>query len=75
MSYISLSDKDRKEMMAKIGITSLTELFRSVPKDILLKRELNVPPPMTEPELIQLFEKITQKNKYQNFLSFLGAGA
>jgi len=75
MSYISLSEKDRKEMMAKIGISSLAELFRSIPKDIMLKRELNVPSPMTELELIQLFEKITQKNKYQNFLSFLGAGA
>jgi len=75
MSYISLSDKDRKEMMAKIGISSLAELFRSIPKDIMLKRELNVPSPMTELELIQLFEKITQKNKYHNFLSFLGAGA
>jgi glycine dehydrogenase subunit 1 len=75
MSYISLSDKDKKEMMAKVGISSLAELFRSIPKDIMLKRELNVPSPMTELELIQLFEKIAQKNKYQNFLSFLGAGA
>jgi len=75
MSYISLSDKDRKEMMAKIGISSLDELFSTIPKDIMLKRELNVPSPMTELELIQFFERITQKNKYQNFLSFLGAGA
>jgi glycine dehydrogenase subunit 1 len=75
MSYISLSDKDKKEMMAKIGISSLGELFGSIPKDIMLKRELNVPSPMTELELIQLFERITRKNKYQDFLSFLGAGA
>ncbi len=75
MSYISLSDKDRKEMMAKIGISSLDELFSTIPKDIMLKRELNVPSPMTELELIQLFEEITQKNNYQNYLSFLGAGA
>jgi glycine dehydrogenase subunit 1 len=75
MSYISLSDKDRKEMMAKIGISSLDELFSTIPKDIMLKRELNVPSPMTELELIQVFEKITQKNNYQNYLSFLGAGA
>jgi glycine dehydrogenase subunit 1 len=75
MSYISLSDKDKKEMMAKIGISSLDELFRTIPKDIMLKRELNVPSPMTELELIQLFEKIAQKNRHQNFHSFLGAGA
>jgi glycine dehydrogenase subunit 1 len=75
MSYISLSDKDKKEMMTRVDISSLAELFRSIPKDIMLKRELNVPSPMTELELIQLFEKIAKKNKYQNFLSFLGAGA
>ncbi len=62
-------------MMAKIGISSLDELFSTIPKDIMLKRELNVPSPMTELELIQLFEKITQKNNYHNYLSFLGAGA
>ena len=62
-------------MMAQIGISSLAELFRSIPKDIMLKRDLNVPPSMTELELTGLFERIIQKNKYKNFLSFLGAGA
>jgi glycine dehydrogenase subunit 1 len=75
MSYISLSDKDKKDMMAKIGISSLAELFRTIPKDIMLKRKLNVTPPMTELELIQLFERIARKNKYHHYLSFLGAGA
>ncbi len=75
MSYISLSERDKKEMMARIGISSLDELFRTIPEDIRLKRELNVPSPLTELELIQLFERIAQKNKYKNFLSFLGAGA
>jgi glycine dehydrogenase subunit 1 len=75
MSYISLSDKDKKDMMAKIGISSFAELFRTIPKDIMLKRKLNVTPPMTELELIQLFERIARKNKYHHYLSFLGAGA
>jgi glycine dehydrogenase subunit 1 len=75
MSYISLSDKDRKEMMSRIGISSVEELFETIPKDIKLKRELNVPSAFTEIELIQHFEKIAQKNRYREFLSFLGAGA
>lgn len=75
MSYISLSDKDRKEMMARIGISSVDELFQTIPEDIRLKRELNVPSPLTEIELIHRFEKLAQQNKYKDFLSFLGAGA
>ena len=75
MSYISLSDKDRKEMMARIGISSLDELFQTIPGDIRLKRELNVPSPLTEIELIHRFEKLALQNKYKDFLSFLGAGA
>lgn len=75
MSYISLSDKDRKEMMARIGISSVDELFQTIPGDIRLKRELNVPSPLTEIELIHRFEKLAQQNKYKDFISFLGAGA
>ncbi|GAJ10682.1 unnamed protein product, partial [marine sediment metagenome] len=75
MSYISLSDKDKKEMMAIIGISSMEELFRTIPENIKLKRELKVPSPLTEIELIQHFERIAQQNKYSDFLSFLGAGA
>jgi glycine dehydrogenase subunit 1 len=75
MSYISLSDKDKIEMMSRIGISSVEELFETIPKDIRLKRELNVPSPLTEIELIHRFEKLAQENKYKEFLSFLGAGA
>ncbi len=75
MSYISLSDKDKKEMMARLGISSVDELFLAIPENIRLKRELSVPSSLTEIELIQRFEKIAQGNRYKDFLSFLGAGA
>lgn len=75
MSYISLSERDKKEMMARIGISSMEELFRTIPEDIRMKRELNVPSPLTELELSHHFEKIAQQNKCPDFLSFLGAGA
>ena len=75
MSYISLSDKDKKEMMARIGITSVDELFRTIPQNIRLKRKLEVPSPLTEVELIRRFEEIGAQNKYRNCISFLGAGA
>jgi glycine dehydrogenase subunit 1 len=75
MSYTSLSDKDKKEMLERIGISSATELFRTIPEEIRLKKKLNLPSPLTETELVRHFEKIAQKNTYSDYLSFLGAGA
>jgi len=75
MSYISLSDKDKKEMLDRIGIKSLHELFKSIPEEIRLDRKLRVPEAHTEPELIKRFKSLSEKNTYQGFLSFLGAGA
>jgi len=75
MGYISLSDKDKKEMMDRIGISSLADLFRTIPEDVKLKGELKLPSPLSEVELVSRFEEFAEKNKYRNFLSFLGAGA
>lgn len=75
MSYISLSDKDRKEMLAKIGISDVEDLFSSIPENIRLNRALNLPEAMTEPELKAHFDSLALGNKSGNFLSFLGAGA
>lgn len=75
MSYTSLSQKDMKEMLTKIGISSIQELFNSIPRDLILKEALNVPDRLAEPELIRHFEAITRKNSFHKFLSFLGGGA
>ena len=58
MSYISLSNDDIKEMLAKVGITSLEELFSSIPKNIKLNRSLDVPGPLSEAEVMAYFEKL-----------------
>jgi glycine dehydrogenase subunit 1 len=75
MSYISLSQKDKKEMLARIGISSIEELFRSIPDDLMIKKDLDVPDSMTEPELSRWMDEIVCQNSYHEFLSFLGAGA
>ena len=75
MSYIPLSNKDKKEMLAKIGVSSPEELFRSIPENLKLNRKLNLPSSLTESELIHYFDSLEKKNNYTKFLSFLGAGA
>ena len=40
MSYVSLTDADREEMLAAIGVDSVDELFRDIPHGVRLGREL-----------------------------------
>jgi len=75
MSYISLSDKDKKEMLARIGVGSTAELFGCIPESIRLKRDLDLPAAQSEIELVRMLEEIGRKNAYPRLLSFLGGGA
>jgi glycine dehydrogenase subunit 1 len=75
MSYISLSDQDKKEMLGRAGVSSLEDLFSSLPEDIRLRRPLDVPAGLTEPELLSFLEGIAGRSAYGRCLSFLGAGA
>jgi len=75
MSYISLSEKDRQEMLARIGVRSADELFGGVPANVRLKRDLKVPGPLAELALVRRMEGLAAKNASNRFLSFLGGGA
>jgi glycine dehydrogenase subunit 1 len=75
MSYVSLSDQDKKEMLDRIGVSSPEDLFCCFPEDIRLKRGLHLPAAMPEPELLRHFEALAAKNVYTKCLSFLGAGS
>jgi glycine dehydrogenase subunit 1 len=73
--YLSLTDSDREEMLAAIGVSSLDELFEQIPADVRLTRELDVPRALTELELIRHLEELAAKNAHTGVeLSFLGAG-
>ena len=75
MSYISLSDKDKKDMLARTGAGSIGDLFCCIPEAIRLKRDLSLPAAQSEIELVRTIEAIGRKNDYGAHLSFLGGGA
>ncbi|MGH3134168.1 MAG: aminomethyl-transferring glycine dehydrogenase subunit GcvPA [Gaiellaceae bacterium] len=75
MSYLSLTDADREEMLAAIGVSSVEELFEQVPPGVRLDRELDVPPALGELELARHIEELAARNvSTSDELSFLGAG-
>ncbi|MSO96361.1 MAG: aminomethyl-transferring glycine dehydrogenase subunit GcvPA [Thermoleophilia bacterium] len=73
--YLSLTDRDRDEMLAAIGVDSIDDLFEQIPESVRFTGELDVPPALTELELIRHLETLAAKNAHTGVeLSFLGAG-
>ena len=75
MSYLSLTDDDRADMLAAIGVSSIDDLFEQIPPGVRFDRELDVPPALTELELVTAISDLAAKNAHSGVeLSFLGAG-
>jgi glycine dehydrogenase subunit 1 len=73
--YLSLTDADRAEMLAAIGVASIDELFEQIPPAVRFGRELDVPPALGEPELMRHLEELAARNVHAGTeLSFVGAG-
>jgi glycine cleavage system P protein (glycine dehydrogenase) subunit 1 len=75
VSDLSLTDADREQMLAAIGVDSVDELFRDIPTGVRLGRELELEPALSEPELVAHLEELAGRNfDTRRELSFLGAG-
>jgi glycine dehydrogenase subunit 1 len=73
VSYVSLTDADREAMLAAIGVESLKDLFADIPPAVRFRRELDVPPALSEAELSRHVEELARRNRIDD-VSFLGAG-
>jgi len=73
MSYICNTPDDVREMLASIGVGSVDELFADIPASILLKRPLDLPAALSEPEVWALAGEIAGGNRQMP--SFVGAGS
>ena len=71
--HIGPSEEEVRSMLREVGFDSLGALIdATVPKDIRLKRELNLPEAKSEGEALAELRAIAQKNKIAR--SFIGAG-
>jgi glycine dehydrogenase subunit 1 len=73
MRYLPKSPAERQEMLAKIGVNSIEELFSSIPEAYRLKKPLDLPGPYSEQEVIEYFQARAAENS-AGYTSFLGAG-
>lgn len=73
LRHIGPRENEVKEMVATIGVESLGELIdKTIPTDIRLAHELNLPKAMSEFEYLAYIQKIAGKNKL--FKNYIGLG-
>ena len=74
MRYLPHTPEEIREMLAAIGVSSIDELFDSVPQAAQFKGNLNVPPALNEAGLMRHLRELAARNVGAEWLSFLGAG-
>lgn len=77
MTYSPLTPEDIRSMLGFLNRKSIDELFAgAVPADDLINEPLNLPDPLSEPEMVKLIETLSAQNTGAHTrLSFMGAGA
>jgi glycine cleavage system P protein (glycine dehydrogenase) subunit 1 len=75
VSFLSLTEQDREQMLETIGVDSVDDLFEQIPAGVRLGRPLDLEPALSEPELVAHLTDLASRNlDTGRELSFLGAG-
>lgn len=70
--YFPHTEEDIRQMVAKVGVDSLDDLYAEVPEEIRFKGDYNIPSEMSEPEVRRLFDTLGAQNR--QLTCFAGAG-
>jgi glycine dehydrogenase subunit 1 len=75
MRYLPLTQQNRKDMLAAIGVSNVDELFKDVPKSAFMKGLANLPAHMGELEIERKLSSYANQNHHAGMGPFfLGAG-
>ncbi|RME53734.1 MAG: aminomethyl-transferring glycine dehydrogenase subunit GcvPA, partial [Deltaproteobacteria bacterium] len=73
MRYIPHTDRDIEAMLEAIGVERIEDLFDQIPRQLLEREPLDLPPAMSEPELLRHLRALAAG--IEEGVAFLGAGA
>jgi len=71
--YLPHTHQEIKEMLEKIGASSIDDLFDKIPKSLKIKKDYDMPEAMGDDELTNHMHDLANKN--QELLIFRGAGS
>jgi len=73
--YLPLTENDREQMLATIGVSRTEELFQDIPASVRFNGRLNVSEALDEAALLRHMRNLSGKNAdFDRYASFLGAG-
>jgi glycine dehydrogenase subunit 1 len=73
-AYIPMTDPDREEMLAAIGVASADELFKDIPGAGFIDGVDAMPPPLSEMELLQEMKRLAAMNTAAGDVAFFRGG-
>ena len=62
-SYVPTTAAEREQMLSKIGVKSLDDLYAAVPQEMLLRDGLDLPAGLSELEVREKVTGLAEKNK------------
>jgi glycine dehydrogenase subunit 1 len=76
VDFLPHTRDDLEAMLAAVGVADVDELFEAVPADLKLARPLDVPGPLSEPELAShMAELASRSSSGGDLICFAGGGA
>ena len=72
-SYFPHTEDDIRQMLDRIGVGSLEELYSDVPGDVIYRQDYDLPDALSEHEVRQYFESLAEQNTSLFCLCGLGA--
>ena len=76
MRYIPHTPADVEEMCAAIGVNSVDDLFSTIPEELRLKGNLDLPAPLAEMDLRRHLRELARQNaNAEEWSMFMGGGA
>src|SRR5215213_6193940 len=75
-SFVPHTDAELSQMLARLGLSSLDDLFAVVPEALRLMRPLELPPGMGEPDVAAEMGRLAGANAFgSDLVCFAGGGA
>ena len=72
-AYFPHTEDDIRQMLDRIGVESLEDIYSDVPQDVIYREEYDLPDAMSEHEVRQYFEELAEHNTSLFCLCGLGA--
>ncbi|MEO5667983.1 MAG: glycine dehydrogenase, partial [Bdellovibrionota bacterium] len=74
MRYLPLTEAEQKKILSLCGVSSFEDLKVAIPEELRIKGLLDLPPALSEPDLVDHLESLANRNQGAWMQNHLGQG-